>query len=178
MLICNNEKDQEFSEGSIVADYQFKEDLRDINIKYTNDQNVYLSERHAEWTFFYEIPVERPGTFVLILKFAEMYFEENGKRVFNILFGDTLVVEGIDIFEKVGKYAAYDEYIEFELNDDIIYYKGKACANAYKFMSKKLILGFEKTDRDNPKVDGIILFQGTLDGKYILIIEDYMLIRN
>jgi len=145
-----------------VANYQDNDETRDVNIKYTNDQKVYLSERHAEFTFFYEIPIEKPGVYVLILKFAEMYFNEPNKRIFNILFGDTRVVQDIDIFAKVGKFAAYDEYIEFELRDDIILYKGQPCSNAYRFMNKRLILGFEKTEHDNPKVDGIVLFSGSL----------------
>jgi hypothetical protein len=43
-----------------------------------------------------------------------MYFKEKGKRVFNIKFGSKKVVDGLDIVEKVGRFAAYDEYIEFE----------------------------------------------------------------
>ena len=43
-----------------------------------------------------------------------MYFKEKGKRVFNINFGNRRVVDKLDIFAKVGRYAAHDEYIEFE----------------------------------------------------------------
>jgi len=155
--------DREFSENTRTADYRESEETRNINIKYTNDQNVYLTERHADWTFFYEIPLDKPGVYVLILKFAEMYFDESNHRIFNILFGDTTVVQGLDIFAKAGKYAAYDEYIEFELNNDVVFFRGQPCSNAYKFLSKRLVVGFEKTEYDNPKVDGILLFEGSLE---------------
>jgi len=106
--------------------------------------------------------VIKGGTYVLILQFAELYFYEPGARVFNIKFGDFKVVENLDIYEKVGRFGAYDEYIEFELKDDEVFYKGQLCSNAFKFKEKKLIVEFEKTDRDLPKVDGLILFKGKL----------------
>lgn len=44
-----------------------------------------------------------------------MYFEKSGQRVFNIKIGNTVVVENLDVFAKTGaKYAAHEEYIEFE----------------------------------------------------------------
>jgi hypothetical protein len=52
-----------------------------------------------------------------------MYFRENGQRIFNIKFGENRVVEGLDIFSKVGRFAAYDEYIEFEYSSGKIFYK-------------------------------------------------------
>jgi hypothetical protein len=46
--------------------------------------------------------------------FFQLYFKEKNQRVFHIKFGNKRVVENLDIFEKVGRFAAYDEYIEFE----------------------------------------------------------------
>jgi len=70
---------------------------------------------------------------VLILKFSELYFKASRKRVFNIKFGDTRVVEEVDIYSKVGKNAAYDEYIEFDLtSDNQIVASGKKCSNAIR----------------------------------------------
>jgi len=87
-------------------------------LRYTNDQPIYMTERHADDTFWYEVPVNTPGKYVLFLKFSELYFRASRKRVFNIKFGDTRTAEEIDIYSKVGKNAAYDEYIEFELTSD------------------------------------------------------------
>jgi hypothetical protein len=58
--------------------------------------------------------MQKEGTYTLILKFAEMYFDSKGKRVFHIKFGEQKVIENLDIVAKVGKYASNDEYIEFE----------------------------------------------------------------
>jgi len=77
-----------------------------------------MTERHADESFWYEVPVNSPGKYVLILKFTELYFKASRKRVFNIKFGETRTAEEIDIYARVGKNAAYDEYIEFELTSD------------------------------------------------------------
>jgi len=98
---------------------------------------------------------------VLILKFSELYFKAPRKRVFNIKFGDTRVAEEIDIYARVGKNAAYDEYIEFELSsDNSVFSNGKKCNNAMR--TGKILVEFEKIGIDNPKVDGIVLFSGSL----------------
>jgi len=77
-----------------------------------------MTERHADESFWYEVPVNSPGKYVLILKFTELYFKASRTRVFNINFGETRTAAEIDIYARVGKNAAYDEYIEFELTSD------------------------------------------------------------
>lgn len=64
--------------------------------------------------------------YTLILKFCELYFTEVGRRVFNINFGDKVVVENIDIVKEVGYMSALDVYIEFEFSeqDQSIYFEG------------------------------------------------------
>jgi len=89
-----------------------------------------MTEKHAYKSFSYRLPLSKEGTYVVILKFAEMYFRENGQRIFNIKFGENRVVEGLDIFSKVGRFAAYDEYIEFEYSSGKIFYKGVPCLDA------------------------------------------------
>jgi hypothetical protein len=54
-----------------------------------------------------------------------MYFKDKGKRQFHIKFGQRRVVESLDIVEKVGKFAAYDEYIEFEYISGEVFFKVK-----------------------------------------------------
>jgi hypothetical protein len=152
--------DNGFSRNTKVADYNINTEVSGATIKYTNDPTVYMTERHADETFWYEIPVQSSGKYVLILKFTELYFKQSGKRVFNIKFGETRVAENIDVYQKVGALSAYDEYIEFELQGDQVFVQGKKCGAAYK--GGKLLVEFEKIGRDNPKVDGIVLFQGEL----------------
>lgn len=57
--------------------------------------------------------------------------------------GDKVVVQDLDIVAKVGPYAAYDEYIEFEVRrDNTVYHKNEKCPNAYKENTKKLTVEF------------------------------------
>lgn len=115
-------------------------------IKYTNDPAIYKTERHSYNTFHYYVPLEgnEDGKYVLILKFCEMYFDKPGKRVFNIKFGDHVVVKDMDIVAKSGKFTAHDEYIEFDFKRGDILIKGKSIGHtAYK--NGKLVVEFEKT---------------------------------
>lgn len=52
-------------------------------------------------------------------------------RVFHIKFGNKRVVESLDIFEKVGRFAAYDEYVEFEYTLGTIFVKVRAALLFY-----------------------------------------------
>ncbi|UYV67109.1 MLEC [Cordylochernes scorpioides] len=49
-----------------------------------NDQILYQSERYHHSTFGYEIPVNRDGEYVLVLKFSEVYFNSPGMKVSNV----------------------------------------------------------------------------------------------
>lgn len=62
---------------------------------------------------------------------------------------------------RVGKFAAYDEYIEFEYAAGQIFFKGNPCLDAID--NGYLVLTFEKTKKDNPFVHGIVLVNGVLD---------------
>lgn len=86
-------------------------------IKYTDDQELYKTERHADDFFAYSLPIPEDGTYTLVLKFCELYFTEPGKRVFNVLFGSTIIVSNLDIVKEVGPFAAYDLYTEFEFKN-------------------------------------------------------------
>jgi len=152
--------DMGFSKNTKVADYGINPEMSGATIKYTTDQQVYMTERHADESFTYEIPLQTQGKYVLILKFSELYFRQSRKRVFNIKFGDTRVVEEVDVFAQVGKNAAYDEYIEFEYKNDAVWVNGQKCHNAV--YGGRLTIEFEKIGIDNPKVDGLVLFQGEL----------------
>ena len=81
----------------------------------------------------------------------------------NIKFGSTVVVENLDIVEEVGPLAAFDKYIEFSVNlkSKQITYNKLVISDAFNEKGK-LILEFSKTSFDLPKVDGLILYKGTL----------------
>jgi hypothetical protein len=53
-----------------------------------------------------------------------MHFKEAGKRVFNVRLGEKVVVDRVDIVGKVGPLTALEEYIEFELKNNMIVFEG------------------------------------------------------
>lgn len=51
-----------------------------------------------------------------------MYFQKAGERVFDIKIGDNVVIANMDVIEKTGaKYAAHEEYLEFEIKNAAVY---------------------------------------------------------
>ena len=47
----------------------------------TEDQILYQTERYNEETFGYEVPIKEEGDYVLVLKFAEVYFAQSQQKV-------------------------------------------------------------------------------------------------
>ena len=91
-----------------------------------------------------------------------------GKRVFNVKLGEKVIIEKLDVAAKVGSYVPHDEYIEFELKDNQIFYEDQLCANAFQSNSQKLVINFEKIDKSFPMVSGIILYGDSLNGFFLL----------
>lgn len=86
---------------------------------------LYQTERWANENFQYLLPLKAEGKHVLLLKFSEVYFNSAGEKIFDIGFGDTKIINNLDIYSKVGKAAACDEYIEFEFKNGKIYFEVK-----------------------------------------------------
>jgi hypothetical protein len=108
----------------------------------------------------YELPV-RKGVNTIVLKFAEMYFQNRGQRVFNIKIGSKMILENFDVIEKSGgKYAAHEEYIEVEVRADGLYYAGSKIPQGLE--NNKLKLTFSKGKADNPIVQAIIVYQDSV----------------
>jgi len=98
----------------------------------------------------------------LVLKFSEVYFNEVGEKVFDVALGKKVVVKGLDIFSKVGKATAHDEFVEFELKDDMIYVNGEEASGAYEPKNKLVRIRFVKGGADNPKINAILIIRGEL----------------
>lgn len=97
-----------------------------------------------------------------------MYFTAPGQRVFNIKIGSKVVRKDFDVIEKAGqKYAAHEEYIEIEVRSDGIYQDGVKIPNAIS--NNKLKLSFAKGKTDNPIIQGIIVYQDSLESNFIVI---------
>lgn len=92
-----------------------------------------------------------------------MYFQKEGQRVFDIKIGDTIVISNFDVIQKTGaRYAAHEEYFEFEVRDAAVYVNGAKITNGLKAGSIQLT--FAKGKADNPIIQAIILYQGPLEG--------------
>ena len=133
-----------------------------FNIKNTEDELLYQTERWSSETLTYSLPLKSNinGKYVLILKFSEVYFNNRGEKIFNVALGKENIIRNLDIFAKVGKAEAYDEYIEFEIRNKNVLYKNKSCHKALD--GDKLLVNFMKGSADNPKINAILLLKGTL----------------
>jgi hypothetical protein len=138
------------------------------HIKNTDDEILYQTERWSSETLTYSIPLKSNinGKYVLNLKFSEVYFTNKGDKIFNVALGRETIIKNLDIYSKVGKAYALDEYIEFEIRNKQVYYKNKNCAKALE--GERLQINFNKGSADNPKINAILLIKGSLkDTDYI-----------
>ncbi|HVI30548.1 malectin, partial [Phenylobacterium sp.] len=73
----------------------------------TTDDAVYQTERYGS-TFSYAVPVAN-GSYSVTLKFAELYYNAAGQRVFDVSAEGALVLDNLDIFASAGgKFIAKD----------------------------------------------------------------------
>jgi len=152
--------DRGYSDNTKVADYHTNAEAAAATIKYTREGGIYLTERHADDTFYYDIPVSQNGKYVVISKLCENWHRQSRQRVFNIDIGKCHGETGIDVFDRVGRFAAYDSYVEVELRNNGVYVDGQYCADAYH--NGKIRVYYTKIGIDNPMVDAVLLFQGDL----------------
>ncbi|GFQ70527.1 malectin-A [Trichonephila clavata] len=121
------------------------------------DQVLYQTERYHHATFGYEIPVNKDGDYVLVLKFCEVYFSSPGMKVFDVtLNGVHTVVSDLDIFAKVGKGVAHDEHIPFIVKGNKLIVNEEESEH-----DGKIRVEFIKGYRDNPKVNAIYVARGS-----------------
>ncbi len=71
----------------------------------TTDQSLYKTVRYG--TFRYQLPVTN-GTRTVRLRFAENYYNQTGRRVFNVRINGIRVLTGFDIVAAGGAFAAVD----------------------------------------------------------------------
>ena len=131
-------------------------------IKNTKEKEIYQTERWSTEDLVYNLPLKKEGKYVLVLKFSEVYFNNKGEKIFDFKIGDETILDNIDIYEKVGKNNAYDEFIEFELKNNKILVEGKEANNGYDSDDKKMKLTFVKKEADNPKINALLIVRGTL----------------
>lgn len=161
-------KDKYFKQGQIAEYPDNHPNLPPEGIKYTRDKKLHQNERYSvqDW-LEYDLPIPEDGDYVLILQFCELNFFYTNQRVCHIYFGDTVVRPNHDTL-KGGRQSQVSIYLPFTLkNGQITYAKHLDCENSYNRDTKTLRLRFKKVI-DNPKVDGIILFKGKLEGSLLM----------
>lgn len=98
-------------------DGQEKDWLSSFPITNTEEDSVYLTDGEGTKKYLIRVP---DGDYKITLMFAEKYFSEPNKRIFDIIIENELVEENLDIFSKVGKNAAYDIIKTINVTDELI----------------------------------------------------------
>lgn len=145
------------------------------------DHILYQTERYHHSTFGYDIPMKQDGNYVIVLKFCEVYFNSPNMKVFDVMLNqEHHVVSELDIFAKVGRAVAHDEYIQFSVEGGKLMYNNevsnikdgrvkiefiKVLLYLYKIFNRSnkswfLLQGY----KDNPKINAIAVIKGDLKG--------------
>ncbi|CAH0382084.1 unnamed protein product [Bemisia tabaci] len=125
-----------------------------------NDQILYQTERYHHSTFGYDIPIEEDGQYVMVLKFCEVYFNAPNMKVFDVVLnGDHMIISDLDIFDKVGRGSAHDEYVVFNVVQGKLFYNEEES----DISGGKIRVEFIKGYRDNPKINAILVIKGKLE---------------
>ena len=144
-----------------------------------SDIELYQTERYTNGEFLtYELPLKlgaEDGHYVLVLKFSEVYFDAPNRKVFDVTLGSQTILNNVDIFAAVGKFAPYDEFVEFDIKQKMLYYKGKAVDSAYLPKKSTVVVKFLRGKYDNPKINAMVLVKGTLQGMERILIVRYRL---
>ncbi|XP_072288970.1 malectin [Eucyclogobius newberryi] len=122
------------------------------------DQVLYQTERYNEDTFGYDVPIRDEGDYILVLKFAEVYFAQSQQKVFDVRINTHTVVKDLDIFDRVGHSTAHDEIVPLSIRRGKLSVKGEVST-----FNGKLTVEFVKGYYDNPKVCALYVMKGTLD---------------
>uniref|UniRef100_A0A9L0RTT2 Malectin n=1 Tax=Equus caballus TaxID=9796 RepID=A0A9L0RTT2_HORSE len=109
------------------------------------DQILYQTERYNEETFGYEVPIKEEGDYVLVLKFAEVYFAQSQQKVFDVRLNGHVVVKDLDIFDRVGHSTAHDEIIPMSIRKGKLSVQGEVST-----FTGKLYIEFVKVDHCFP----------------------------
>jgi len=124
-----------------------------------HDQILYQTERYHTQNFGYNIPIKEEGQYVIVLKFSEVYFGNAGAKVFDVVLNnDHSIVSDLDIYAMVGKGVAYDEVIPFSISEGMLRVQQEDSA-----FEGSLRVDFIKGSRDNPKINAILVFKGTVN---------------
>lgn len=138
-----------------------------------NDAYLYQTERYHTDSFHYDVPVDGDGDYALVLKFAEVYFNAVDLKVFHVVLnGVHRIVNNLDIFRAVGKGVAHDENIYFSISENVLHVAGETSVIEN---GQSIRVDFVKTEADNPKINAIVLYKGSVKNiPQLPSIDEYM----
>lgn len=87
------------------------------NIADTSDDALYRSERYGNFT--YSLPLQN-GTYTVLLQFAELYWNQRNRRIFDVLIEGQQVISNLDLYQQVGKNRAYDRTFTAQVSDSVL----------------------------------------------------------
>jgi len=147
------QEDKYFSDG-VTSDYGAQFQWRG------QDATPYMTERYHSGDFSYNIPLRGDSKYVLILTFSEVYFTRPGQKIFNVDLGKQRIITDLDVFERVGQFVPYEEFIPFELRSGNIYINDRIANGAYN--KGEIVINFKQGRIDNPKINAIRIVRGGL----------------
>ncbi|XP_039262921.1 malectin-like [Styela clava] len=137
----------------VASDYGQRFNIRRVS---HNDQVLYQTERWHDESFSYDVPVKSDGDYVLVLKFSEVYFTGSEQKVFNVqLNNQHMIVQSLDIFDKVGHATAHDEIVPFSIKKGTLNVGTESSS-----FNNILTVEFLKGAADNPKICAFYLLKG------------------
>ena len=109
--------DQPYSPGSWGYENPGYFLFYDYPISGTNDDPLYQYEHNALDNYKFTVP---SGTYVVTLKFADLYYDNVGDRVFHVEIEGDRVLHNFDILAEVGFAEALDKTFQVDVSDGIL----------------------------------------------------------
>ncbi len=120
-------------EGGAEALYA---DFPDVKINNTTEEDIYKTMAYAMNDYYLDLP---NGLYTVQLKFCELYFHEDGKRVFDVKIQNKPAIKDLDIYAMAGFSTALDKKVK-----------------NIKVVNGRLHIKFERK-QDNPSIAGIVI---------------------
>ena len=111
--------DQEWSE-TLLYGYMDSHDgswSANTPIDNTDEDIIYTTDGEGTKKYLVKVPNQQ---YDVTLMFAEKYFSESGKRIFDVTIEGEQVAENIDIYSATGKNSAYDITSTIKVEDELL----------------------------------------------------------
>jgi len=103
----------------------------------TTDDILFQTERFGNFSYNIDLP---NGKYDVVLMFAEVFWSDAGKRVFNISIEGVEVISNLDIWARVGKNIQYEERYRINLTDGELNISFKTVTDNAKISSIKVLI--------------------------------------